>query len=257
MKIKRVAWLHLAVVTFIAGCAREDKEAAPKAKAAPLKTEIMFVLDVTGSSGTTDFARHGIRPFMERLTADGIDARVGLTIFRDEKPMGGEIAGAKDDPWSYTFRDGEHYTANADEFRDLVSRIPEGGGGDGPENALEALRLASDQKGRPGAVLVHILMTDGEPKPWPKFHENLQRTRQHLMDRGVRQLHLITPGRFKDIYARLWDGTIVKTPSGTDIERLSGNHHEDQGLLSDAPKYLTAIARDIRAGLRREAGEKD
>src|SRR5262245_58555850 len=50
------------------------------------KADVMFVLDITGSMRVEiEGVEKGLEKILNKLKANGIDARVGLTVFRDAK----------------------------------------------------------------------------------------------------------------------------------------------------------------------------
>lgn len=105
--------------------------------------DFVFVLDKTGSmKDKIDEVHLSIDRFIQRMVERGINYRLGLVTFGDRvesvSPM----------------------TDNVDLFKLWLNKIVADGGGDDPENALEALRTASDVAFRTGASRMALLITD-------------------------------------------------------------------------------------------------
>src|SRR4051794_10303626 len=104
------------------------------------KADVMFVLDITGSMGfAIEGVENGLEKILKKLKDNGIDARVGLTVFRDQPPKtrspNDRVAGIRDDPFTFKFGN-SHFTSSSRDYRRVVSRIKAEGGGDIPENSL-------------------------------------------------------------------------------------------------------------------------
>ncbi|MBX7217978.1 MAG: VWA domain-containing protein [Chlorobi bacterium CHB2] len=105
--------------------------------------DFVFLIDHTGSMGDKiDAVKQNIDEFTTRLAAKGIDYRLGLVVFDDN---------VNDRYW---------LTDNINEFKGWVSKLKAEGGGDEPENALEALRAATGMNFRSSANRCVILITD-------------------------------------------------------------------------------------------------
>lgn len=108
-------------------------------------SDIIFVLDVTGSMGNEIAnVRDNIIEFTDSLTARGIDYRLGMVTFLDE------IENIYD------------FTRDAQEFKINVAAQYAHGGGDGPENSLDALEVASNFDFREDANRTIIWITDAD-----------------------------------------------------------------------------------------------
>lgn len=105
--------------------------------------DIVFVLDTTASMAwAIDGVQKGIEAFLDGLELSGIDARVGGIEFGDEvrthTPLG-----------------------SAAQLRAWLDKMSAVGGGDGPENPLDAMEEAwSTFDFRPGALRYFIVVTD-------------------------------------------------------------------------------------------------
>ncbi len=113
------------------------------------EADIIFVLDVTGSMGNEiDNVKNNIIEFTDSLSLRGIDYRLGMVTFLDEIEN------------IYPF------TKDAQYFQNLVSQQYAHGGGDGPENSLEALMKATEFEFITNAARTVIWITDAD------YHEN-------------------------------------------------------------------------------------
>ncbi|MEM1093627.1 MAG: VWA domain-containing protein [Bacteroidota bacterium] len=109
------------------------------------QADVVFVLDVSGSMGNEIAAvRSNIVEFADSLTQRGIDYRLGLVAFRDAVT---EVS---------------NFTDDVDSFRGVVGRQTASGGGDRPENSLDAIDRAAQFAFRPTAQRVLIWITDAD-----------------------------------------------------------------------------------------------
>ena len=114
-----------------------------KAKGAVEPIDVVFVFDTTGSMGSQIAAvRDNIIQFAETLTKTNMDYRLGLVTFGDE------------------IRETYEPMADVKKFKEIISKQTAEGGGDDPENALEALETMRKMKFRDKAKVVAILITD-------------------------------------------------------------------------------------------------
>ena len=106
--------------------------------------DIVVVFDVTESMGPfIDGMKEAAIDFADRLAKANRDYRLGLVTFED-----------------YVIRDEREFTRSAREFKSWVGALRPAGGGDIPENSLDAMLLASRFPFRPDAQAVLILITD-------------------------------------------------------------------------------------------------
>ncbi len=106
--------------------------------------DIVVVFDVTESMGPfIDGMKEAAIDFADRLAKANRDYRLGLVTFED-----------------YVIRDEREFTRSAREFKNWVGALRPAGGGDIPENSLDAMLLASHFPFRPDAQAVIILITD-------------------------------------------------------------------------------------------------
>lgn len=113
------------------------------------KADIAFLFDVTGSMGgyITGMKNKTIE-FADSLVASGLDYRLALVTFYD------------------TVGETHDFTDDANEFKGWISGLHALGGGDTPENALEAIRRATTLSWRSDAQHIMILITDA---PYHQF----------------------------------------------------------------------------------------
>ena len=123
---------------------------APDNSQTASSTDIVFVLDVTGSMGDEIASvRANMQAFMNHLQGQNMDYRIGFVVF-------GDIV--------YVYNQYFFYTSFT-EIMNIISNIELGehnigSGGDGPENQLEAMAEGSVFSWRPGASRVMIMLTD-------------------------------------------------------------------------------------------------
>jgi hypothetical protein len=113
-----------------------------------IKVDIAFCLDATGSTGNIIAAMiMGLLGFLDILVDAGLDALVGLVVFRDETY--GEKTLVYD------------LTDDYETIRDVLKGTVAKGGGDDPESALTAIRRALELDGfREGAQTFILMITD-------------------------------------------------------------------------------------------------
>ncbi len=114
--------------------------------------DIVFVLDVTESMQPyIDAVKQNVISFAHDLAANNRDYRLGLVTFEDYV-----VSAAPDCNCAYR----KKMTSNVQEFSDWVGSLHAGGGGDIPEDQLDALAYASTFPFRPEAQGIVILVTD-------------------------------------------------------------------------------------------------
>ncbi len=154
-------------------------------KRSPPTVDVLFVLDLTGSMQfAIDGIKRGIQSFVEQLEGKDIDIRIGLIGFRD-------IQEDNERPYELKF-DGSTFTKDYKAFRDKVTLLKAGGGGDIPESSLQGLALAARQPFRGNASRVLILITDAIPKIHPdEMPSTIPQTIEELKKHEIDQLHLV------------------------------------------------------------------
>jgi hypothetical protein len=114
--------------------------------------DIVFVLDVTESMQPyIDAVKQNVIAFAQDLAANNRDYRLGLVTFEDYV-----ISQYSDCNCPYR----QKMTSNVNEFTEWVGSLHAGGGGDIPEDQLDALNYASTFPFRPEAQGIIILVTD-------------------------------------------------------------------------------------------------
>ncbi len=114
--------------------------------------DIVFILDVTESMQPyIDAVKQNVISFAEDLARNNRDYRLGLVTFEDYV-----VSAAADCNCPYS----KKMTSNVQEFTQWVGSLHAGGGGDIPEDQLDALAYASTFPFRPEAQGIVILVTD-------------------------------------------------------------------------------------------------
>jgi len=176
------------------------------------KADVMFVLDVTGSMQfAIDGVEQGLEKILNKLKKNDIEARVGLTVFRDREKGNGNKpsandgpAGIKGDPFTFTFKGKAAFTDKQKEFRAVVSKLKADGGGDIPENSLEGMKHAAEAKTRKGVSRIMILITDAPPHPGETLARRVENTRKALLSNKYHHLYLVCRPADRDLYQGIW-----------------------------------------------------
>ncbi len=117
--------------------------------------DIVFVLDITESMQPyIDAVKQNVISFVKDLAGNNRDYRLGLVTFEDYV-----VSKDNDPPLPYKMA----MTSNVKEFTDWIGALHAGGGGDIPEDQLDALAYASTFPFRPEAQGIIILVTDAPP----------------------------------------------------------------------------------------------
>jgi len=117
--------------------------------------DIVFVLDVTESMQPyIDAVKQNVIQFVQDLSGNNRDYRLGLVTFED-------YVVSKYPDCNCGYRNS--FTSNVHEFTDWVSSLHAGGGGDIPEDQLDALAYAASFPFRPNAEGIIIIVTDAPP----------------------------------------------------------------------------------------------
>ncbi len=130
--------------------------------------DIVFVFDTTGSMDEEISDMKEIsKEFADNLATNGIDAKLGLTEFRDFQVTCGEDYCGSDGDFPYLIYNSGHLTGDSIEFKSWIDNLYANGGGDEPEAILAALKhTATDQVWRGEDVnKIVILITDSDPHP--------------------------------------------------------------------------------------------
>lgn len=117
--------------------------------------DVVFVLDVTESMQPyIDAVKQNIINFANDLASNNRDYRLGLVTFEDYV-----VSSVPDCNCEYRNR----LTSNVNQFIGWVGSLHAGGGGDIPEDQLDALDYASKLPFRPQAQGIVIIVTDAPP----------------------------------------------------------------------------------------------
>jgi len=165
--------------------------------------DIIFVLDVTGSMGNEiSNVKNNVIEFSDSLTARGIDYQLGMVTFLDV------IENVYD------------FTQDPQLFKSYVSQQYAHGGGDGPENSLDALMRATEFPFRDKSNRIIIWITDH------RYHENdgvTQRNRQEVIQQLLLhdiKTHCIGNKHYQSYYSPI-------------IEPTAGNFYDIYGNFRD------------------------
>ncbi|HLP17975.1 MAG TPA: VWA domain-containing protein [Bacteroidota bacterium] len=198
--------------------------------------DIVFVFDVTGSmSGSINGVKNNIIEFTDSLTRRGVDVRLGMVTFLDA------VESVFD------------FTTDPQTFQTRVSQQYAHGGGDMPENSLDALYRATEFQFRSTARKIFIWITDAN------YHEknvNTTRNKQEVIERllatGV-TVHAIGAALFQTD----WYNPITQATNGNYYD-ISGNFRDillDIGNLRGSNRYMlsytspfaqTSTQKDVR-----------
>jgi hypothetical protein len=120
--------------------------------------DIVFIFDQTGSmQDEINAVKNNVLMFADILRGSSMDFRLGLITFSDV------VEQTRD------------FTSDVSEFKTWISEIWATGGGDEPENDLEALNRALQLPFRPGAEVVFVLITDAP------YHQNNSITKLSML----------------------------------------------------------------------------
>jgi len=177
------------------------------------RADVMFVLDVTGSMGfAIEGVEKGLEKVLKKMKDDDIDARVGLTVFRDtantiklgfKASTNDKEAGITSDPFTYKFKD-DHFTSSSADFRKVLRSLRADGGGDLPENSLEGLKHAAVAPTRNGVSRIMVLITDAEPHVGKDRDKRLAATREALLEHKYHHVYLMCHKDHQGIYQKIW-----------------------------------------------------
>ncbi len=168
------------------------------------QADIIFVLDVTGSmSNEIDGVKNNIVEFADSLSYQGIDFQLGMVTFLDEV---------------------EHiydFTSDVQLFQQYVDEQYAHGGGDLPENSLDALMAACQFDFRPTANRVFIWITDAS------YHINNSYTTLTPQDVVNEMLtHAVEPHCIGGMQYQLDFYNQILFPTGGDFYDIDGNFRD-------------------------------
>jgi len=117
--------------------------------------DIVFVMDITESMQPyIDAVKQNVIQFAQDLSANNRDYRLGLVTFED-------YVVSKYPDCNCAYR--SSFTSDVHQFTEWVSSLHAGGGGDIPEDQLDALAYAASFPFRPKAEGIIIIVTDAPP----------------------------------------------------------------------------------------------
>lgn len=182
--------------------------------------DVVFALDVTGSmSGEIAAVRDNIHAFTNELTEKGISFRLGLVTFYD------------------TIGDVLPLTPDVSVFQSWVAKQVASGGGDAPENSLEALRQATLMDFRPQAHRLIVWITDED------YHEGnvvtpltVKQVLEMLLNKAI-TVHAIGAVHRKQRYDRITE------PTGGLFFDINGNFRD---ILLDISRFNVSTLYQLR-----------
>lgn len=201
--------------------------------------DIVFVLDVTGSmSNEINDVKNNITQFAENLTKKGISYRLGMVTFLDEVE---NVYG---------------FTTSVNEFQQTIALQSAHGGGDAPENSLEALLTASKMSFRPNAKVVFLWITDA---PYHTSNSYTALTAKNVVDtlvnKGISVFSIGPTSNQASWYMPIYD------PTGGDFFDINGKFLDvqiDMAGLRGNRNYLlsfeksTSVKQNIRIEIHSE-----
>ena len=197
------------------------------------RVDIVFVLDVTGSmSGAIDGVKNNITEFADSLVARNVMFRLGMVTFLDA------VENVYD------------FTSDAAVFKSYVAAQYAHGGGDEPENSLDALYRASEMKFDESARKIFIWITDAT------YHQSdsyTSRTKQQVIDRLLTVgalVHAVGP-----TYHQVdWYNPIIE-PTGGSFYDYTKNFRDillDMARLKGITRYMLTYQAPAGSGLNRQ-----
>ena len=159
------------------------------------RTDIVFVIDTTGSmSGMIREVRDNIENFVDELSDENIDIRLGLVEYRDIEEDG------------YNSTKSHGWFDDVETFKNELRKLGIDGGGDTPESAVDGLFCAAGMKYRKGVHKHLILVTDADSKNGTREDKNktLKDARDELYGRNIK-VHAYVPKGYGSDYRDLFD----------------------------------------------------
>jgi Mg-chelatase subunit ChlD len=195
--------------------------------------DLVFVLDVTGSmTNSIEGVKNNIKEFADSLSARGVNFRLGLVTFLDI------VENVFD------------FTSDVQKFKTTVAAQFAHGGGDSPENSLDALYRASEMTFRDNAKKVFIWITD------ETYHEKDQFTTRVRLDVVNRLLSMdVTVHAIGTLsYQTDWYSPFTQATGGN-YYNINGNFRDillDIGNLRGTNRYLLSYASPLSQTTQRE-----
>lgn len=183
------------------------------------QADLVFVLDVTGSMGNEIISvKNNIIEFADSLSASGVDYQLGLVTFLDI--IEGKFP----------------FTKDVQAFQQLIGAQYAHGGGDMPENSLQALLDASAFNFRPDSKRIIVWITDAQ------FHEKdtyTPLTRQTVLDSLLIKGIVVNAIGTKDYKSSYYDAITI--PTGGNYYDITGNFRDillDISRMKSNYKYM-------------------
>jgi hypothetical protein len=227
-----------------------------------LPVELVFVLDTTSSMGSAiDGVLASVDRFVNTLAESGLDLRIGGIAFGDEAPLA--TCRGDDAPYvGLTSRFGEGTAEDPESFNHWLGNLSAShcgdGGGDGPENALDAIEFTLGRDPvpddafpaevfawSPNALRVLVVITDAPQhqgdQDGPVAHVDLEQVRARVAGDVV--VHVVGPPLG-------CEGTRYEGACACDERRGTC----DEGCACDPRCPIAQCAADVTAGLCDEGG---
>ena len=191
--------------------------------------DIVFVLDVTGSMGNEiDHVADNVIEFADSMNASGVDFRLAMVTFLDQ------VENVYD------------FTADVPLFQGWVAQQYAHGGGDIPENSLEALYAASQLQFRDEAMRIFIWITDAN------YHQNNSNTDLDIPEIiDILLMHsVVTHAIGPEQYRIEYYDPIVNATSGSWFD-INGNFRDillEISRLEGSSRYLLSYQSEGGAG---------
>jgi Mg-chelatase subunit ChlD len=210
----------------------QEFEMAKDTSGGVTQADIVFVLDVTGSMGDEiEGVKNNILEFADSLKSRAVDVRLAMVTFLD---VIGSVYPFTNDPAV---------------FKGWVSAQTAYGGGDTPENSLDALYQASQLQFRGGASRIFIWITDA---PYHEKNAITTRTKQDIVARML-ELDITVDAIGDSQFQTSWYNPIVEPTGGQffDIRRNFRDILLDIGRLQSLYKYrISYVAPQSPSGKR-------
>lgn len=185
------------------------------------QVDIVFVIDTTGSMGSyIDNVKNNIKSFVDDIESAGIKPNFALVKYED-------IIHDGDDSTEVKKNGSSNWFMNVDKFKDAISKLKLGDGGDRPETAIDGLEMAHQLDMRNSAQKFIILVTDADYKVTNNFGIKSMEDLALSLKSDKISTSVVTANMYKDTYKILYD-----TTDGI-IADINGNFKDELIKLSD------------------------
>lgn len=178
-----------------------DEDALSRDRDVPAQADIVFVVDTTGSmSSAIRNVASNINAFVTELSTNyNVLCNFAFVDFRDIT-CGEETKIIKS-------KSGSNWFTDVDEFKDMVSSVSVGGGGDTPETPFDGFGMADTLDYRIGASRFYIMITDAPYKTDNNFGiSSIDDLTESLLDSGT-IASVISQTSYEDDYQKIYEET--------------------------------------------------